>query len=667
MCNRIEITQILVTCLILVNPLVSTGILERSYDMDSSLKSVQNTVNTASQYLEHDPIAIYSNSEFRSTAESEGWPGSGTQSSPYVIDGLSITGSTEMHCITIENTNVFFEIKNCVLDNNLGTYGLWLHNIRNGIVSNNTITNTGAHDVERWGISAAGDSGANNCIFVNNTISNTQYPFDLYGDGNLIINNNLYDQSNGFWIMGNSNVITYNSVQDGGNGIWLHDAWNSSISYNHFYNNGEGIFMENCVGSLIITNQIIENNGFGINLDSGSNNNLITLNYFDWNRQAPTSSQANDDGFNNVFTKNYWTELTSPDVNGDGYVDSGYVIDGLTEKNVDLYPLTSTDQLSSQHFLSFPLIIQPNDGAILEGLAIIQWNPSFDSSGHPILYNLSYSLDEGTTWNQIASNISGTGYTWNTSSLPEGSKVWLKVSVTCTEGESIAFISAIPYLIRGIEPVSLLVLVFVLVSLIAAVSGGLIMWKYRTKISETIVSYIYGTGALANLKRGTAVNMDLLVAELECSQLDLPRTIKEALTQQMDSHSLVLRSGLLLIEKTPPPNARGQICGMELIGDTYFQCENCQRYVCTPHYVDLKIVGRTKCPNCSGVLISLPFSCPACQLDYTDTVDFSKDRCSLCSYTLPSQDKLIEERTHTIIPSVRQPISETDFEKKKTY
>lgn len=234
------------------------------------------------------------------------------------------------------------------------------------------------------------------------------------------------------------------------------------------------------------------------------------------------------------------------------------------------------------------------------------------------------------------------------------------MSVICTEGQAIAFISAIPYSTPPIDlPIPLL-----LVSLIAVVSGGLIMWRYRTKISEKIVSYIYGTGALADLKRGNAVNMDILAEELECSQLELPRTIKEALSNQMKLHSLVMKSGLLLFEKTPPPNARGQICGAELIGDTYFQCEKCQRYVCTPHYVDLKIVGKPNCPNCRSVLVSLPFSCPACQLDYTDTSILlgKSDRCSLCSYSLPSQNKLIEERTHTIVPSVKQLIQEKDVE-----
>jgi hypothetical protein len=66
-----------------------------------SQKSSRNRIINSKQYIEHDFIRIYSNEEFINTADSEDWPGDGTQSSPIIIDGLSITGSTTIPCIDI--------------------------------------------------------------------------------------------------------------------------------------------------------------------------------------------------------------------------------------------------------------------------------------------------------------------------------------------------------------------------------------------------------------------------------------------------------------------------------------------------------------------------------------------------------------------------------------
>ena len=89
--------------------------------------------------------------------------------------------------------------------------------------------------------------------------------------------------------------------------------------------------------------------------------------------------------------------------------------------------------------------------------------------------------------------------------------------------------------------------------------------------------------------------------------------------------------------------------------------------MCTPHYVDLKVVGSTDCPNCGGALMSLPFSCEGCGLDFSNVTELpvKSDRCPLCCYSLPSQTQLIEERTNTIVPSVRIKPSKEDFESEK--
>jgi parallel beta-helix repeat protein len=328
--------------------------------------------------------------------------------------------------------------------NNIGT-GIRVGNVENGSIFNNTITNTGAKSRERWGILAGGGvSGANKNIFANNTIVNTQYPFEVGENDNLIVYNNLFDQGNGIWVTGNNNVVANNSVQDAGGsgGIWIRNSVNTTISKNFLYKNWEGITLENSNDSTISSNNIIEN-GYGVHLDPYSAHNLVSLNIFRMNI-AEGIPQAVDYGINNIFTQNYWHEWTSPDVNEDGFVDNSYSLDGLAN-NVDSLPLVSTDQISILHLLSIPLIFYPEEGATLNRTVVIQWGASFDSEEHSVSYSISYSLNNGNSWTLIASDLTSTSYSWDTSALPLGSKVLIQIVATCSEGSSVTYISARPY------------------------------------------------------------------------------------------------------------------------------------------------------------------------------------------------------------------------------
>ena len=67
------------------------------------------TKTTKSSYTPHEPIVIASDADFAS----DEWRGSGTESNPYVIHGLSITSSGQ--CIRISGTSVYFEIRGCMV------------------------------------------------------------------------------------------------------------------------------------------------------------------------------------------------------------------------------------------------------------------------------------------------------------------------------------------------------------------------------------------------------------------------------------------------------------------------------------------------------------------------------------------------------------------------
>ena len=87
-------------------------------------------------YTPHDSISIDDNADFAS----QGWPGSGINGDPYIIEGLSIE-ERGAACISITGTTVYFKIKDCLLQKP-PTYagkkdsGVFLENVANGIVLN---------------------------------------------------------------------------------------------------------------------------------------------------------------------------------------------------------------------------------------------------------------------------------------------------------------------------------------------------------------------------------------------------------------------------------------------------------------------------------------------------------------------------------------------------
>ncbi|MFX0172429.1 MAG: hypothetical protein ACFE9L_10945 [Candidatus Hodarchaeota archaeon] len=100
----------------------------------------------------HKGISIDGNEDFKTTAQSEGWPSSGSLTNPYLIEGLSYSA------FLIWNTDVHFQVTNCHLTDSINFL-----NASNVIISNSTISCTG------WGIDIT------NCVnitFVKNEIRN---------------------------------------------------------------------------------------------------------------------------------------------------------------------------------------------------------------------------------------------------------------------------------------------------------------------------------------------------------------------------------------------------------------------------------------------------------------------------------------------------------------
>jgi parallel beta-helix repeat protein len=260
-------------------------------------------------------------------------------------------------------------------------------------IQNNTLLNS------RWGIFV--DRYTNKTTLSNNTAYNNLGDIQLWlAYDNVVSNNTLGNNSNYGLVLDSAerNTFSNNTIfKTNLGGIWLWGSNNNNFSHNIIY----------------------DNEMYGIIIDDTSSDTIVKFNDFLGNNIG--GSQANDTGSNNVFEYNYWSDWTSPDGNADGVVDNPYPIDG-TSNNQDHYPLVT---LPSTHHLILPMITSPSESAVLSGDVIISWTASVDTWEFPVQYFVYYST--GGSWTLLASNLTVTSYTWDSSTVPDGTNYLLKV------------------------------------------------------------------------------------------------------------------------------------------------------------------------------------------------------------------------------------------------
>lgn len=142
---------VLVLVLVLVGVMFGLGI-KSPIEKDQSLASsaLVTSLKTSFQenfYTPAEPIAIGSNSDFISY----GFPGSGTKTDPYRIEGLNITARIDWtELISISDVTAYFHIKNNYLDGLGGQgWGLVLNNIMTAVIEQNIVINTG-NGISLW-------------------------------------------------------------------------------------------------------------------------------------------------------------------------------------------------------------------------------------------------------------------------------------------------------------------------------------------------------------------------------------------------------------------------------------------------------------------------------------------------------------------------------------
>ncbi len=209
----------------------------------------------AFSYLTHSTVFIDGNSAFHSTATSESWLGNGSLASPYLINNYNITGSISETLIEIRNTDLYFNISNCLLDR--GKFGILFTNVTNAFVFNNTIQRS-------KGLVGQGDAIVLSSCFSSNFTHNR-----IIGHDHI-----AFSISNSHFLDISYNNISHNDY----GGIYLSSSHNNTLTYNYLFNSShEGIYLGSSRDNLL-SNNVLENQGRGFYLSSNANTNNITHN-----------------------------------------------------------------------------------------------------------------------------------------------------------------------------------------------------------------------------------------------------------------------------------------------------------------------------------------------------------------------------------------------------
>jgi parallel beta-helix repeat protein len=271
---------------------------------------------------QHAAIAIDGDANFSATALLEGWPGDGSPENPFIIESLDIDiEGGPSHCISISNTRVNFTIRNCNLTGGgctapwrgwgfqpLGTCGIFLENVTNGEMVNNTCIGMGDDGIHLF-------LSSHNAVTSNTCCNNTREGIDVVNsDSNSVTNNtcfgnaesgiHLYESNSNtvannicvankiistgnhgiFLFQSDSNTMTNNTCNNAHYGIWLFESDFNTVADHICNNNSVGINLDESDQNTL-TNNICTNNRIGIYIDDEPESNTVENNTFSSNTE----------------------------------------------------------------------------------------------------------------------------------------------------------------------------------------------------------------------------------------------------------------------------------------------------------------------------------------------------------------------------------------------
>jgi parallel beta-helix repeat protein len=153
-----------------------------------------------------DPIHIIDDADLVTQAADKGWPGSGTQADPYIIEGLTISAAST-HGVIVHNTQSHLVLRNLSVTGNGAHFGVYLETVRNILVE----------DVHVSGVTIGFYVNlVATSTFRDNTATNTQYAFSIVtSNGNTFQGNQVTAQAFGFHMLfSRFNTIRENTISD---------------------------------------------------------------------------------------------------------------------------------------------------------------------------------------------------------------------------------------------------------------------------------------------------------------------------------------------------------------------------------------------------------------------------------------------------------------------
>lgn len=228
-----------------------------------------------SVYWDLTGISISGNNGWATINSTYEWcNGAGSWSDPYIIENITIDDGS----IRIEDSDVYFKIRNCTLFN--GISGIILINVSNGNLIDNTLIN-----LNSFGI-VVGESSYNNTISGNN-LNNVGTGISLQGVYNNTISGNDINNtsSEGIQLGVNSfnNYISGNTLDNNSRGIFSYwDTYNNTISRNNITNSRSylGIYLSSGGYNYTVSENIMTKCGVQVwgDLDELSSHKIDTSN-----------------------------------------------------------------------------------------------------------------------------------------------------------------------------------------------------------------------------------------------------------------------------------------------------------------------------------------------------------------------------------------------------
>ncbi len=158
-----------------------------------------------------------------------------------------------------------------------------------------------------------------------------------------------------------------------------------------------------------------------------------------------------------------------------------------------------TFEIDNHYLNPEPVLISPIEGEILSGNVFLSWIESFDFKGFPVTYNVFYSSIEG--WEPIVMNLSSSSYTWDTTTVKDGSNYRLRIEARGGLDEYIRYETTFSFTIENVtapplETTIIFVLVLAIIGLISVVyllRKRLTAAELALKVKELKVGFCLGT------------------------------------------------------------------------------------------------------------------------------------------------------------------------------